>query len=354
MIRKKITAVLTVGIWMSLCLFVTGCSSETPKINEGMAAVEKLDYNGALALFEQAIVEKEDMELAYRGQGLCYLGLTDYDQAIESFEKALSNAGMFVSDTEVDINYYLAMAYYKNGNNAAALETLDAIAGMREKQAEVYYLRGMIKMENGEYESAVSDLDMALAKSKGETSMTIRIYRVFADNGYGEEGKSYLSMALKDHLDSMSDYEKGTIYYYMEDYENAKSFLEQAKSDEDKNATDIMLMLGKTYEQLGDVNYAASIYSQYLENHGGDPVIYNQLGLCKLGAGEYEAALNAFNSGLAIEESNDYIQQLRFNQIVAYEYLGDFEKASALMNGYLESYPDDAQAVREYEFLKTR
>ncbi len=69
---------------------------------------------------------------------------------------------------------------------------------------------------------------------------------------------------------------------------------------------------------------------------------------------DYEATQNAYESGLAIEEGNDFVQQLRFNQIVAYEYLGEFERAAALMNSYLTSYPDDAQAVREYEFLRTR
>nr|MBQ8253550.1 tetratricopeptide repeat protein [Lachnospiraceae bacterium] len=354
MIQKKTITTLLACACLGMGLVLGGCAKENTKIEEGMAAIEKLDYNAALPLFEQAIVEKEDMELAYRGQGLCYLGLTDYAQAIESFKKALSNAGMFVTDTEIDINYYLAMAYYKSGDNASALETLDAIAGMREKQEEVYLLRGMVRMENGDYENAVSDLDSALAKSKGDTAMTIRIYQVYADNGHAEEGKMYLSSALNNHLDSMDDYEKGTVYYYMEDYENAKSFLEKAKSDSKKGGKEIMLMLGKTYEQLGDSNYAASIYKQYLEKQGPDPAIYNQLGLCKLDAGEYEEALNAFNSGLAMEENSEYIQQLRFNQIVAYEYLGDFEKASALMNGYLDSYPDDAAAVREYEFLKTR
>ncbi len=354
MIRKKTITMLLAAVFLGMVLMLGGCAAETTKINEGMQAIEKLDYNGALALFEQAIVEKEDLELAYRGQGLCYLGLTDYDQAIASFEKALSNAGMFASDTEVDINYYLASAQYKSGNSAAALETLDAIAGMREKQAEVYFLRGMIRMENGEYENAVKDLDLALARSKGDTTMAIRIYQVFADNAHVEEGRSYLSSALKNHGSSMNDYEMGSVYYYLGDYENAKDYLEKASSGAKKNDTHIIQMLGKTYEQLGDSNYAASIYSQYIEEVGADPAIYNQLGLCKLKAKEYEAALNAFNSGLAIEEGNDQIQQLRFNQIVAYEYLGEFEKASALMNGYLESYPDDAQAAREYSFLKTR
>lgn len=354
MVQKKKIILRLAGVLLGVSLLLGGCASENTKIDEGMQAIEKLDYDAALVLFEQAIVEQEDPELAYRGQGLCYLGLTDYENAIVSFEKALANAGMFVSDTEVDINYYLATAQYKMGDNAAALETLNAIAGMREKEAEVYYLRGLVKMEGGEYENAVTDLDRALAASKGDPAMAIRIYRVFADYEYVQEGKSYLSSALKNHGDSMTDYEKGMVYYYLEDYENAKTCLEKAQSDARKEDADIVLMIGKTYEQLGDSNYAASVYHQYIENVGPHPGMYNQLGLCKLEAKEYEAALNAFDSGLAIETDNAYVQQLRFNQIVAYEYLGEFERAASLMNGYLASYPDDAQAVREYEFLRTR
>lgn len=354
MIQRKKISVLLAGTALAMSMVLGGCAKENTKINEGMQAVEKLDYDGALALFEQAIVEKEDLELAYRGQGLCYLGMTEYEQAITSFEKALANAGMFVTDTEVDINYYLATAQYKNGDNAGALETLNAIAGMKEKQAEVYYLRGLVKMENGEYEDAVKDLDVALARTKADTTMAIRIYRVYADNDRVEEGKAYLSAALKDHENDMSDYEKGSVYYYLEDYENAKSYLEKAKSDDNRSDAEIVLMLGKTYEQLGDSNYAAGVYKQFIEDNGPSPAMYNQMGLCKLEVKEYEAALNAFESGLAIEEGNDFVQQLRFNQIVAYEYLGEFERAAALMNSYLTSYPDDAQAVREYEFLRTR
>ena len=45
---------------------------------------------------------------------------------------------------------------------------------------------------------------------------------------------------------------------------------------------------------------------------------------------------------------------LEFNQIVAYEYTGDFKQAAVLMEAYLKKYPDDEKALREYEFLKTR
>lgn len=334
-------------------LVLTGCGKSTENINIGMQAIEKLEYTDALAAFENAIVQNEDLELAYRGQGMVYLGQSQYEEAIASFENALSHAGMFVTDTEVDINHYLATAQYKSGKYEDAMNTLNAIARVREKEADVYFMRGSIEMEQGDYENAVNDLNKALVYSKNDIGMTIDIYKVFAANQREAEGKSYLSAALENRLSSMSEYEKGVIYYYMSDYENARNFLEMAKSDK-TYGRDSLLMLGKTYEQLGDSNYAGGLYNKYIEENGGDAVIYNQLGLCKLATGEYEMALNAFESGLKMEGAAAILQELKYNQAVAYEYVSDFKKAAALMREYLTIYPDDLQAQREYEFLKTR
>lgn len=53
-------------------------------------------------------------------------------------------------------------------------------------------------------------------------------------------------------------------------------------------------------------------------------------------------------------EGNNMMQTLKFNEIVTYEYMGEYKTAAALMNSYLRSYPDDTTAKREYEFLQTR
>lgn len=68
---------------------------------------------------------------------------------------------------------------------------------------------------------------------------------------------------------------------------------------------------------------------------------------------EYSQALEAFQAAMNIED-NGMMQTLKFNEIVAYEYMEDYKTAAALMNSYLKSYPDDGTAKREYEFLKTR
>ena len=117
-------------------------------------------------------------------------------------------------------------------------------------------------------------------------------------------------------------------------------------------SSEVVSLLGQTYEQLGDYNYAASVYNNYL-SQTPDAQIYNQLGLCDLHIGDYEAALAAFQAGIAMEGSQ-IMQTLRFNEIVAYEYLGQFDQARLKMEEYLTAYPDDAKAQREYEFLQTR
>ena len=53
-------------------------------------------------------------------------------------------------------------------------------------------------------------------------------------------------------------------------------------------------------------------------------------------------------------ENTTMMQTLSFNEIVAYEYLGEYKRALELIENYLKNYPDDAQAQREHDFLVTR
>jgi tetratricopeptide (TPR) repeat protein len=149
----------------------------------------------------------------------------------------------------------------------------------------------------------------------------------------------------------MTNLEKGRISYYLEDYENARTYLDKAK---DEDGDEAVLYLGKTHEVLGDYNYAISVYNTYLSgSNGQSPAILNQLGLCKMELKDYQGALEAFQEAMNIED-NGMMQTLKMNEIVAYEKLMEYQKATALLESYLKSYPDDETAQREYEFLKTR
>ena len=48
------------------------------------------------------------------------------------------------------------------------------------------------------------------------------------------------------------------------------------------------------------------------------------------------------------------MQELKFNEAVCYEYLGDFAKALELFRAYAAEYGTDARVAHEIAFLETR
>ena len=343
---------MTMVLLCSLCMAVLpACGTgKQENIDQGMKLIEQLNYEEALKCFDAALLNKEDARLSYRGQGLAYMGLTEYDKAAEYLEKALSYSDFNVEQMDFDINYYLATAYYKLGELDKAKAVYDSITALRPKEKTAYYLKGVIEIEQGDQEAAKADFDKAVEIEPQDYDMRINIFCSCAENGLQELGEGYLQTVLDNDDKKLSDYNRGRMSFYLGDYNSARNSLEKAK---DSNAgVDVVSLLGQTYEKLGDYNYAASVYSNYLSNTP-DAQIYNQLGLCDLKIGEYEAALTAFQAGIAIE-GNELMQVLKFNEIVAYEYLGDFKQATVLMQKYISTYPDDAKAQREYEFLQTR
>jgi len=346
-LRKKF--IVTV---ISLAVFVTGCGigKKQENIDQGMAAIENMDYEGALTCFEKALVEGEDAELVYRGRGIAYIGLTQYEDAAAALEKSLSYCNGILSGLEFDINYYLALAYYKNGDVGRALDVYNAILDLREDEKTAYYLRGTLELEQDDFERADADFQKALALDQTDYDCLFDIYRSMENNGYREAGAEYLQTALEAGEDKISDYDKGRLYYYLEDYDNAKNCLEKAR---DTGSAQVALFLGRTYEELGDFNYASSVYLNYLDKDPSSAEIQNQLGICRMQMNEYEGALEAFEAGLACEDDSCE-QTLKFNQIAACEKLARFDQAASLTEEYLKLYPDDERAKREYEFLKTR
>lgn len=339
-------AVLTVSVYTAGC----GFANKNENIDAGMAAIQALDYDAAIASFEAAKEADENPRLLYRGEGLAYMGKTQYTDAAAAFETALSYSDGRVDDMDYDINYYLATAYYKQGETDKAVEAYNAIIGLRPEERDAYYLRGVIYTESGSIEKALEDFDRAISLNTRDYDRLIDIYCVLDENGYKESGQEYLQGAMESGTKYMTNYEKGRISYYLEDYENARNYLEKARDEEGYEA---VLFLGKTYETLGDYNYAISVYNTFVDSGQESPQVLNQMGLCKLQMKDYQGALEAFQRAMNIED-NGMMQVLKMNEVVAYERLGEYKKASVLLDSYLKTYPDDEEAKREYEFLKTR
>ncbi|MFI3212017.1 MAG: tetratricopeptide repeat protein [Eubacteriales bacterium] len=338
---------------IGLLCFLTGCgtgTTESENIELAMQSITSYDYEVALDYLEVAVVQGEDLQEIARGRGLAYMGLGQYEEAITYLEGALAYSDQYIDEIDYDINYYLAVAYFKAGQFVDANDTYAAIIAMKPKEESTYYLRGIVKLELGLAEEALADFQEAITLSGDNIERMIDIFCVLTEYGETDNASIILEEAMAADQNKMSDFEKGKIYFYLEDYEEARIALEKVK---DTEGVEAVYYLGKTYEVLGDYNYALSVYNNYLSENTEDATIYNQLGLCQMMLGDYQAALTAFQAALAIEGSG-LTQSLKYNEIICYEYLGEFAQATVLMKTYLTTYPNDADAMREYEFLQTR
>lgn len=346
--RMKKGLVLAAGLILAWTF--TGCGSGGGKVLEGMQLVQNLDYQGALAQFEEAQANGENQRLVDRGRGIAYMGLTDYEQAIVCFQASLAGSSGLLELIDFDLNYYLAAAYTKNGQYQEAKKTYDAILALRPEEEDAYFLRGSVLLNLSDYEGAKADFDKVIQMSPKNYERLIEIYETLAHFGYREMGQSYLQNALDAGDTQMNHFDRGRIYYYLEEYQKAYLALEEAK---EKGGAESYLYLGKAYEATGDYNYASSVYNSYISKDATNAEMYNQLGLCEMAKKEYQKALEAFQTGMKIE-GNSMMQTLSFNEIVAYEFLGEYKKAAVLLEAYLETYPDDEAARREQQFLSTR
>ncbi len=347
--QMKFFCILGIGM-----LLMAGCSSRQQG-EQGLDpmmsvynAIENMKYEEALSQLESVELERGNRQEIMRLTGICYMGMGMYEEASEALETALSYNDGFIKEADYDINQYLAVAYNNLGMYEEAEHVYSSIAELRPKDAEVHYSHGVTLLELGDYESSKESFDKAVSLEPTNYDRIINIYKAYYKFGYGDIGMEYVETAMKNQA-GMSDYDKGRMLYHVGKYNEAVSALEKVDKAKNKDAS---LYLGMSYEAMGDYNYAASVYNNGIAD-STNPALYNQLGLCQMKRAAYEEALSAFQQGLQCEDKSLH-QMLRYNEAVAYEYLADFETARELLEAYLKDYPNDTEAQREYQFLKTR
>lgn len=348
--RKIVFALLA-----SCLILLGGCGNDgkNANIENGYKAIMSQNYSEALGYFDEALLKDEDIELSYRGRGLAFMGAGEYERALSAFQTALSNADMFPGDLEYDINYYMAVCHYKLGNYNEAIDVYDAIVNLRPKDSDAYYLRGKMKLYVKDIEGAVEDFDQAISLDKKNYGLYIDIYEVMTNLGYANEANQYLDVVMAADVDDIEAIDKGRLCYYQGDYSRGCAYLETARQQGEQGNPELISLLGECYKKVGNYEFAAVIYSSYLENIE-DPVIYNQLGLCYAQQGNYEAALNAFSKGIDVKENNTCMQTLKLNEIVCYEYMHDYATAKEKLSEYMTAYPADPILDKEFAFLTTR
>lgn len=346
--NKKIICLLAVGLG---ALLLTGCGGENQKTYEqANADLEEANYDYALNEYQACISAGYKLAQSYRGSGIVKLRTGDYQGAIDDLTNALNDEKTGKSDRK-DLLEYRAAAELKAELYDQAMADCQTLAEDYSLNANDYYLTGCVALAMDSYDEASSNFSEAYG-SDSTYEMAIQIYEAYLGQDMEADGTRYLEAALKTEAKTADDYcERGKVYYYMDDYENARTELTTAA---DKGSTEATLILGMVYMAQGDTSNARSFYQQYIDADGDDPAKgYNGLALCDISDGDYDSALQNISQGLG-DATSDEMRDLLFNEIVVYEKKLDFSTALSKAQEYVQTFKDDDAAAKELTFLQSR
>lgn len=335
-----------------LALALMGCQKsdrELTAIEQGTAAIGQENYTGALGFFQQALSSGEDPVSAYRGEGIAYMSLGEYENAVKSFDKALNHAKEQQKNARKDILYYKASALYKQQKYEETISTCGQILDIG-KEGDAFYLIGVCYLEKGDEQAAKVNFDAAVQANPKEYDIYLNIYEAYQEKKLSAKGAAYLqqALALEDESEGAAC-QKARIYYYLEDYEAAQNQIAALAAEKDPEA---LLLMGKIALALEDPLRSATFYQQYLTDVEETAEAYNGVALAQIAQEDYDAALSAISKGLKLGGEQGK-QELYFNEIVALEYKRNFAGAKAKAEAYVAKYPADEAGQKEYEFLTT-
>lgn len=346
--NKKIIWMLAAGLGMTL---LTGCGGENKKTYEqANTDLEQGNYDYALNEYQACISVGYKLSQSYRGSGIVKLRTGDYQGAIDDLTSALNDEKTGKSDQK-DILEYRAAAELKAELYDQAMADCQTLAEDYSLNANDYYLTGCVALAMDSYDEASSNFSEAYG-SDSTYEMAIQIYEAYLTQDMEADGTRYLEAALKTEAKTADDYcERGKVYYYMQDYDNARTELTTAS---EKGSTEAALILGMVYMVQGDTANARSFYQQYIDADGEDPAKgYNGLALCDIADGDYDSALQNISQGLG-DATSDEMRDLLFNEIVVYEKKLDFSTALSKAQEYVQTFKDDEAAAKELTFLQSR
>jgi tetratricopeptide (TPR) repeat protein len=151
-------------------------------------------YVEAAAMFQEFVDQSPNYDYGYYMLGLSFVQMDKYDEAEDSFRKAIELNG-----DKFEYHHGLATACYKRrqyDKAIAALRTAEGLATDQRTQYSLYSLRGFAYADLGKWGDAINDLENA-RKIKSTGPILDRLGQAYAELGHNDKAVPVLREAVK-------------------------------------------------------------------------------------------------------------------------------------------------------------
>lgn len=325
-------------------------------IEYGLSLIKLERYEEALSMFDKAYVNKNiiivnrNNKRLYRGKGITYYHMQDYDKALEELRKALKINEL--PGMNMDILYYIGSSLMTIGSYEEATDIYTGLIKLDGKNAGAYNNRGLCYRSQGAFEQGVADYEAAIQLEPRNFSHYFGLYFLLMEQGDTTGAAEVLTKTSELTPKTGEDnYNLAKVHFYQGDYERALSELSDGYNN---GFSEAYYYIGEIYRIKKDYPKAIYYYDIFIKD--GEimaPNVYNQIAACLIKTGEYAQALDYLENGIALNHAAA-MKTLKKNEIVAYECMGAFDKAGEKLIQYRTDYPDDQEAAREARFVETR
>jgi tetratricopeptide (TPR) repeat protein len=187
------------------------------------------------------ILESENYEspLFYDLEGLLYLRNADYEEAIESFEKAI-----VINPNFVLAHHNLGIVYQKLGQLDKAAESFDTAIKLNSSIANIYFGRAKIMERMNNEDQAIEEYKKALNISDSYYQARVNYSVLLKTSGQYELALNEINKSIRSNPEIVENYFiRAGLYFIYGEYENAiedyESYLQEYPND------------GETYYNMG-------------------------------------------------------------------------------------------------------
>jgi tetratricopeptide (TPR) repeat protein len=148
----------------------------SPLLQQGMAASQRGDSSGALAMFAQATLEEPTSGVAYLLMGAEHASLGQIEQA----EAAFANAVLLAPALAI-ARYQLGLLQFSSGRAALALITWQPLLALGEDSPFSHFVRGFAALAQDDFGQARSWFEAGLQRNTDNAPLSADIQKVLRD-----------------------------------------------------------------------------------------------------------------------------------------------------------------------------
>ncbi|MGB5219310.1 MAG: tetratricopeptide repeat protein [Smithella sp.] len=216
-------------------------------------------WKNSVTLFNHATQSIKNNYFAYDGLGIALIEEGKFEEAIESFSKAILIAPDYLVPY---INR--GNAYEKIGHNQKAIDDYNQAITMKPNYSVAYYDRGIVYMKLRQYPIALEDFNKAI------------YYKTDNAKNYYTRGTAYEK--LGQHQKALEDYTHAILL--KKDYPDAYH-----------NRGIIHGIMGKYQTAIDDFNKAIGLKENYIEAYNNRGFTYDKIGLYQRAIEDYDQAI---------------------------------------------------------------